>query len=68
MGKDLNKPGERAVIGLLYLWRKDTGGEFIKLKVILDALAAFALSGARLIGAVAPGFIDVNLAVHWLLS
>jgi len=65
MSKDLNKPSKRAVIGLLHLRGKDTGRKLVILQVVSDTLAALTLSGAGLIGAVALGFIDLNLAFHW---
>jgi hypothetical protein len=34
------------------------------LQMIADTVAALALSGTGLIGAVAPGFILLNLAFH----
>jgi hypothetical protein len=63
-GEDLNKAGERAVVDLLHLRREDAGGKLIRLKVVGDALAAFAFSGAWLVGARALGFININLAFH----
>jgi hypothetical protein len=63
-GEDLDKPGERAVVGLLHLRREDAGGKLIRLQVVGDALAALAFSGARLISARAFGFININLAFH----
>ena len=66
MREDLDKPGKGAVVGLLYLRGKDTAGEFVVLQVIGDAITALAFSGARLISARAFGFIDFNLAFHWV--
>jgi len=56
--------GNRAVEGLLYFWRKDTGGEFFELEVVGDALAALALSGAGFVGAGAVGFIGFKVTFH----
>ena len=43
MSEDFDKPGKGAVIGLFHLWREDTGGKFIKLKVIGDTFTALTL-------------------------
>jgi hypothetical protein len=64
MSEGLDKPGDGAVVGLLYLWRKYTGRKLIRLQVIRDALAAFALSGARLIGAGTFCLIGIHLTFH----
>jgi len=61
---DLREAGKGAVIGSFYLGGKDTGREFIILQVIGNALTAFTLSGAGLIGAVAVGFVSFNIAFH----
>ena len=60
----LDKSGKRAVKGLLYLRGKHTGRKLIILQVIGYTITAFALSGARLIGARAFGSIRFNLAFH----
>jgi hypothetical protein len=60
----VDKPGKGAVVGLLNLRWEYASGEFVKLKVVGDALTALTFSGARLIGAVALGFIGINLAFH----
>ncbi|GAH72966.1 unnamed protein product [marine sediment metagenome] len=64
MREDLDKLGERAVVGLLHLRGEDAGGELIELQMVGDALAALTFSGARLISAGAFGFIDFNLTFH----
>ena len=64
VSEDLYELGERAVIGPLYLWGKDTARKFTQPQVIRDAFAALALSRAGLIGAGTIGFVDVNLAFH----
>ncbi len=64
MGEDLDKPGERAVVGLLHLGWEHAGGKLIELQMVGDALTALAFSGAWLIGARAFGFIVFNLAFH----
>ena len=64
MGEDVDKLGERAVVGLLHLRGEDAGGELIELQMVGDALAALTFSGARLIGAGAFGFVDFNLTFH----
>jgi len=48
---------ERAVIRLFYISRESAGGEFFHFQVVADALAAFSLAGARLVGAVTGGSI-----------
>jgi len=62
--KGLNKTGEGAVIAPFHFWSEDAGRKLVKLQVIDNALTALALSGARLIGTGAFGFIDFNLAFH----
>jgi hypothetical protein len=64
----LGEAGEGAVEGLLYIIGEDTGGQFVELKVIGNALAALALSGAGLIGAVTPGFIGFDITFHNITS
>jgi hypothetical protein len=64
VGEDLDKSGKGAVVGLLHIGGKNTGGQFIILQVVGDALAALAFSGAGLISARAFGFIGFNLAFH----
>jgi hypothetical protein len=64
VGEDADKPGKGAVVGLFYIRGKDTGGEFVILQMVGDALAALAFSRARLIGTRAFGFIGFNLALH----
>ena len=61
---DLNKAGERAVIGPFHLRREDTGGEFVILQVVGDTIAALSLAGAGFIGAVAFCFIGFYIAFH----
>jgi hypothetical protein len=64
-GRDnLDKPGKRAVVGLLHFRWENTGGKFVELKVVGNAVAAFTFSGARLIGAGTFSFIGFNLAFH----
>ena len=62
--KDLNKAGKRAVIGSFHLRREDTGRKLVILQVVGNTVTALALSGAGLIGTVAPGFANINLAFH----
>jgi hypothetical protein len=62
--KDLDKAGKRAVISPFYVWREDTGGKLIILQVVGNTVTALALSGAGFIGAVALGFVGINLAFH----
>jgi dsDNA-specific endonuclease/ATPase MutS2 len=61
---NLDKPGKRAVVSLLHFRWENTGGKFVELKVVGNAVAAFTFSGARLIGAGASGFVGFNLAFH----
>jgi hypothetical protein len=68
-GKILGKPGDGAVIGLLQFRRKYATGKLIKGQVVRDTFTTLALSGARLIGAGAPGFISFNVTFHhWINS
>ena len=62
--ENLHETGKRAVKGLFNLVRKDTSRQLVILQVIGNTIAALALPGARLIGAIAPGGIHVNLAFH----
>jgi len=66
MGEDLDKLGERAVVGLLHLRWEHASGKLIELQMVGDAVTALTFSGARLIGARAFGFIVFNLAFHWV--
>lgn len=68
MREDLDKLGKRAVVGLLHLRREHASGKLIKLQMVGDAITALAFSGARLIGAGAFGFVDLNLTFHRNLS
>jgi hypothetical protein len=60
----LGEAGEGAVEGLLYIIRENAGGQFVILEVVGDALTALTLSGTRLVGAVASGFISFDIAFH----
>jgi hypothetical protein len=64
VGEDADKLGKGAVVGLFYLWWKDTGGKLVVLQVVGDAVTTLAFSGTRLIGTRAFGFIGFNLALH----
>jgi hypothetical protein len=46
-----DEPLDGAIIGSLHLRREDTARQFAMPPVILDALAAYTLAAARLIGA-----------------
>jgi hypothetical protein len=61
---DLNEPSHRAVVCPLYVRREYTGGQLVRFQVVGDTFTAFALPGARLIGAVAFGLVGLNLAFH----
>jgi hypothetical protein len=65
---ELGKPGKRAVVGLLHLRWEHAGGKLVKLQVVGNAVTALAFSGARLVGAGAFSFININLAFHLNLS
>jgi hypothetical protein len=60
----IDEAAEGAVKGPFYIIGEDAGGQLIELQVVGDTLAALALPGAGLIGAVALGFVVLDIAFH----
>jgi hypothetical protein len=61
---DLDKAGDRAVVGALYFGREEAAGEFASPAVIEDTIAAFALPRAGLIGTGTLSQVSVDLTFH----
>ena len=55
---------DAAVIGLFYIVREKTGGQFSRLPMILNTFAADALSTAGFIGTVAPCLIFFDFTLQ----
>jgi hypothetical protein len=54
----------RAIVGLFDVVGEITGGQLVLTPVVIDALTADPLAGARFIRAIAVFFIDRDLAFH----